>query len=131
MAHYAYLDENNIVTMTFAGVDETELIDGILPEQWYEQFDGRKCRRYSLNTRAGIHTNGKMPFRKNPGGIGWVYNDELDAFHEQQPFPSWALNPDTCLWEAPQPTPDGMGYWTWNETDQAWEQTPTTQDLTN
>ena len=129
MAHYAYLDHNNVVVAIFAGVDETELIDGKLPEQWYEEFDGRKCRRYSLNTRGNEHLNNKTPFRKNPGGIGYWYSEELDAFYEPQPFPSWVLNQETCLWEAPVAKPNNLGHWSWNEMNKSWDQIPTTQQV--
>lgn len=126
MAHYAILDENNVVVDAFVGVDETELIDGLEPELWYEQHVGQKCRRYSLNTRGNEHLTGKTPFRKNPGGIGWVYNEEHDGFHEPQPHQSWVLDPDTCLWRAPVAKPSTPGYWKWDEENQTWYEVPTT-----
>lgn len=123
MAHYAYL-VNNIVEQTFVGIDEGT--DGIDWEKWYQDFDGRKCLRYSINTRGNQHLNNKEPFRKNLAGIGWIYNEELDGFHEPQPYPSWSLNEETCLWEAPVLKPEDDNRYSWNEDSGSWDVIPTT-----
>lgn len=70
MAHYAFLDENNIVTEVITGVDETELLDGLPPEEWYGNFRGQKCVRTSYN--------GKI--RGCYAGIGYRYDEKLDIF---------------------------------------------------
>ena len=70
MAHYAFLDENNIVTEVITGVDETELIEGLDPETWYSNFRGQTCKRTSYN--------GKI--RYNYAGVGYTYDPIDDAF---------------------------------------------------
>ena len=82
MAHYAFLNENNIVTEVIVGIDETELIEGKSPEVWYGQFRGQKCVRTSYNARI----------RKNYAGIGYTYDETRDAFIPPKPFNSWLLN---------------------------------------
>ena len=70
MEYYAFLNENNIVTSVIAGVDGTEIIDGLIPEQWYENFTGQKCKRTSINN----------DIRFNYAGIGYSYSPDIDAF---------------------------------------------------
>ena len=97
MAHYAFLDENNIVTGVIPGKDEDELVNG-LPIDWekfYANETGFKCKRTSYNTMLNVHTNGGVPFRKNYAGIGYIYDPVLDAFYTQQPYASWTLNVET------------------------------------
>ena len=128
MAHYAYLDENNIVTMVIVGKNEDEA-----PGDW-ETYYGAK--RTSYNTRGGVYydPNTNEPgadqtkaFRKNYAGIGYTYDAARDAFIPPQPYPSWVLDESSCLWEAPVPYPtDGNRYY-WDEADQSWtavEDTP-------
>ena len=109
MAHFAFLDENNIVTEVIVGIDETETIEGKDPETWYSEFRGQTCKRTSYNTRGGVHINGGTPFRGNYAGIGYEYSEDLDAFIPPQPFASWTLNETTFLWEAPVPMPEDAG----------------------
>ena len=97
MAHYAFLDENNNVTEVIFGIDETELIDGKDPETWYGEFRGQKCVRTSYNVKI----------RKNYAGIGFTYDEILDAFIPPQPFASWILDETTCTWNAPKAKPIG------------------------
>jgi hypothetical protein len=104
MAHYAFLDENNIVTEVIVGKDEGE--EGIDWEQHYGNFRGQVCKRTSYNTSAGQHIGGGSPYRKNYAGIGYSYDEERDAFIPPSPFPSFILNEETCLWEAPVPMPE-------------------------
>jgi hypothetical protein len=112
MAHYAFLDENNIVTEVIVGIDETELIEGKHPEVWYGEFRKQRCVRTSYNGNI----------RKNYAGIGYSYNEELDAFIPPQPYSSWLLNEETCQWEAPVPYPGDEGaIYAWNEETQAWD----------
>lgn len=83
MAHYAFLDENNIVTEVITGVEETELIEGLDPETWYGNFRGQVCKRTSYNTRNNEHAEGGVPFRKNYAGIGYYYDEDNDSFEPQ------------------------------------------------
>lgn len=118
MAHYAFLDFNNVVTEVIVGKDEGE--DNTNWEQWYGNFRGQICKRTSYNTIAGTHTNGGTPFRKNYAGIGYTYDSTRDAFIPPQPFASWLLNEETCLWDAPTPYPtDGKNY-LWDEPTTSW-----------
>ena len=118
MAHYAFLDENNIVTEVIVGIDEGE--ENTDWEVHYGNFRGQVCKRTSYNTSGGQHISGGTPYRKNYAGIGFSYDETLDAFIPPSPFPSFVLNEETCLWEAPVPYPtDGESY-TWNEEDQEW-----------
>jgi hypothetical protein len=111
MAHYAFLDENNIITEVITGIDETELIEGLDTETWYGSFRGQVCKRTSYNGNI----------RKNYAGVGFTYDPELDAFIPPKPYTSWVLNRETCLWEPPLAAPtDGLDY-VWNETLIAWE----------
>jgi hypothetical protein len=111
MAHYAFLDSENIVTEVIVGIDETELIEGLDPETWYGNFRGQVCKRTSYNANI----------RKNYAGIGFTYDAERDAFISPKPFDSWTLDEETCQWEAPMPYPaDGFTYF-WNEEELNWE----------
>jgi hypothetical protein len=109
MAHYAFLDDNNIVTEVIVGVNETELIDGIEPEAWYAEWRGQVCKRTSYNGNI----------RKNYAGIGYSYDTERDAFIAPKPFDSWLLDEETCQWVAPVSKPDAGDY-TWNEESLSW-----------
>ena len=128
MAHYAFLNMQNIVTEVIVGKDET---DG--PTNWeihYGNFREQVCKRTSYNTRGGIHyTNGEpssdqsQALRKNYAGIGYTYDETRDAFISPKPFDSWILNETTCLWEAPVEYPsDGQKY-LWNEELGTWDLT--------
>jgi hypothetical protein len=90
MAHYAFLDNNNVVTEVITGIDETELIEGLEPETWYGNFRGQTCKRTSYNGNI----------RKNYAGIGMSYDTTRDAFiapkycdHIESRF-----DEDTCRW---------------------------------
>jgi len=123
MAHYAFLDENNIVTQVIVGRDESEIVDGITDwEAYYSQVAGQRCLRTSYNTYGGQHKTGGVAFRKNYAGIGFTYDDVRDAFIPPKPYPSWILDEETCRWEAPisKPEEDGVMY-EWNEENQTWD----------
>jgi hypothetical protein len=110
MAHYAFLDENNIVTEVIVGIDETELIEGKDPETWYSEFRGQRCVRTSYNGNV----------RKNYAGIGFAYDETLDAFIAPKPFESWLLDGETAQWVAPIAYPtDGLIY-AWDEEALDW-----------
>lgn len=122
MAHYAFLDENNVVTEVITGVDENELIDGLDPETWYGNFRGQTCKRTSYNTIGNSHLANGAAFRKNFAGIGYVYDGEWDAFRPPQPYPSWKLNYHTFQWEPPipMPSPTEGSIWVWSEINHEW-----------
>lgn len=120
MAHYAFLDENNIVTEVITGKDEGE--EGRDWEQWYGEFRGQVCKRTSYNTIGGVHTNGGTPFRKNYAGIGYTYRADIDAFVPPKPFASWILNAD-AQWEAPIAMPTDGKMYSWDEATTSWIET--------
>jgi hypothetical protein len=123
MAHYAFLDENNVVTEVIVGKNEGE--DNTDWEVHYGNFRGQTCKRTSYNTQAGVHSAGGTPFRKNYAGIGYTYDSQRDAFIPPKPFNSWVLDEETCLWQAPTPMPEDGRMYAWDEETQAWvEMTP-------
>jgi hypothetical protein len=117
MAHYAFLDESNIVTEVIVGKNEGE--EGIDWEVHYGNFRGQVCKRTSYNTSGGVHSGGGTPYRKNYAGIGYTYDASRDAFISPKPYPSWLLDETTCLWEAPVPMPDD-GLYRWDEAAGEW-----------
>ena len=108
MAHYAYLDENNIVIAVTVGKDETELIDGLDTESYYALGTPYTVKRTSYNGNI----------RKQYAGIGYTYDAVNDVFIAPQPYPSWALDND-FNWQPPTPRPEG-DFWYWNEALQVW-----------
>ena len=112
--HYAKI-ENNIVTQVI--VAEAEFFDTFVddsPGEWLQT---------SYNTQGGVHLNGDTPLRKNYAGVGYTYDSVRDAFIPPQPYPSWTLVEDTCLWEAPVVYPaDGSidKMYTWDEDTTSW-----------
>jgi len=109
MAHYAKLGVGNIVEQVI--VAEQDFID-TQEGTWFQT---------SYNTRGGEHTLGGTPLRKNFAGIGFKYDSIRDAFIPPQPYASWILNEDTCLWEAPVAYPDDGERYEWNEKNQTWD----------
>lgn len=115
MAHYAYLDENNIVTQVIVGKNENE--NGIDWEEYYGAV------RTSYNTSGNQHANGGTPFRGNYAGVGYLYDPDFGpdgAFIPPRPFPSWTLNLNTALWDAPVPIPVEGGPYLWDEHMLSW-----------
>ena len=108
MAHYAFLDENNVVTEVITGIDETELIEGLDTETWYGNFRGQVCKRTSYNNNI----------RKQYAGIGYSYDAVNDVFVAPQPYPSWSLD-NNFDWQAPTPRP-AEGMWIWDEDSLSW-----------
>jgi hypothetical protein len=108
MAHYAFLNENNLVVSVLTGVDETELIEGLDTETWYSNKKGLTCKRTSYNNNI----------RKQYAGIGYTYDPVADVFIAPQPYPSWNLDND-FNWQPPTPMPT-EGMWYWSEPEQAW-----------
>ena len=116
MAHYAFLDENYIVTEVIVGKDESNY-DW---EAHYGQFRGQLCKRTSYNTHGGVHNSGGTPYRKNYAGIGYSYDPQRDAFIPPKPFNSWVLNETTCLWDPPTPMPTDGKMYRWDEPTTSW-----------
>lgn len=110
MAHYAYIDDNNIVVAVIVGKDENELIDGMSPEHYYAQGTPYRVVRTSFNGRI----------RKNYAGIGYTYDETRDAFIPPQPYPSWTLDQETCRWISPKPYPQGTEPYVWDEAKGDW-----------
>ena len=121
MSHFAEISgSNNVVTRVI--VAEQDFIDsGALgdPANWIQT---------SYNTRGGVHygqdgePDGEEQLRKNYAGAGYTYDESRDAFMLDQPYPSWTLNEDTCLWDPPVAHPDDGELYQWNEDNGAWEQ---------
>jgi hypothetical protein len=88
MAHYAFLDENNIVTEVIVGIDETELIEGLDTETWYGNFRGQICKRTSYNNNI----------RFNYAGVGYTYDEVRDAFIAPEPEENLGFDESTCQW---------------------------------
>jgi hypothetical protein len=101
MAHFAKLDDNNVVLQVIVIADEHEE-NG---EQWCHEFAGGRWKQTSYNARI----------RKNYAGIGYTYDEQRDAFIAPKPFPSWSFNEDTCQWQPPIPKPDNEYRYRWSE----------------
>ena len=111
MSHYAKIENGLVVQVIVA--EEDFIATGALgdPAGWIQT---------SYNTRGGEHPEGR-PLRKNYAGIGYTYDTGRDAFIPPQPYPSWTLNEDTCLWDCPVAMPTEGGPFTWNEEAQTWD----------
>ena len=119
MAHYAKVS-NNLVTQVI--VAEPEFFDTFVddsPGEWIQT---------SYNTHGGVHSDGGVALRKNYAGVGYTYDTARDAFIAPQPYPSWTLNEDTCIYEAPiaYPTDDLM--YSWDEDTTSWVETTATTE---
>jgi len=121
MAHFAKLDENNIVLAVHVVNNDVITVDGVESEQ-----EGIKFLTDLHGHSKWKQTSYNGTIRKNYAGIGYIYNDLLDFFYAPQPFASWTLNPETAQWEAPTPMPviEGKRYG-WFEPNKQWiELTP-------
>jgi hypothetical protein len=111
MAHYAFLDENNIVTEVITGRNEDEVVDGISDwEAYYGEFRGQRCVRTSYNSNI----------RKQYAGVGYTYDESADVFISPKPFASWVLNSNHD-WKAPIPRPEDGNMYLWDEDNLLWE----------
>ena len=108
MSHYARIENNIVVEVIVADEDFINQIDG----EWIQT---------SYNTKGGVHLLGGTPLRKNYAGIGYTYDPTNDCFVPPKPFPSWTLDTQTCLWQAPTPMPvDETKRYTWDEATTSW-----------
>lgn len=124
MAHFAKLDENNVVVFVTVGRQEDDGLEAELSAR-----TGDVYKQTSYNTRGGVHYNAETgepsddqskAYRGNYAGIGFTYDEGLDAFIPPQPYPSWVLNEDTFTWEARVPYPSDGGLYSWDEEAGAW-----------
>ena len=116
MAHFAEIDDNNIVLRVIVVSNaDTSTPDGTEIESIGVAF----CQRLFGGNWKQTSYNGNL--RTRYAGIGYTYNETLDAFIPPQPFPSWVLSPKTLDWEAPVPYPTDGERYSWNETTQAWD----------
>jgi len=115
MAHFAQLDENNVVIQVIV-VDnrDTSTPDGTEKEYLGVAF----CERLFGGTWKQTSYNGNI--RKNYAGIGYTYNADIDAFVPPQPFASWTLNNDTAQWKAPVAMPEDGNAYSWDEHTTSW-----------
>ena len=112
MAHFARVNQGIVEQVIVA---EQEFMDNMVatePGEWIQT---------SYNTYGGVHSEGGTPLRKNFAGEGYIYDETRDAFYTPQPYPSWTLNDDTCLWEPPVAYPDDGERYNWNEETQTWD----------
>lgn len=115
MAHFAQLNEQNIVTQVIVVANQELLLDGVENEAKGIEF----CKTLLGGEWKQTSYNGT--FRKNFAGLGHTYDAQRDAFIAQQPYPSWTLNENTCKWESPVEFPtDGKPY-VWNESTLSWD----------
>lgn len=119
MAHFAELDNNNLVIRVIA-VHNNELIAPGGEESELLGIDF--CKNHYGQHTKWIQTSYNKNFRKNFAGAGFKYDSNRDAFIPPKPFNSWVLNEETCIWEATLPYPDDGKNYIWNETALSWEE---------
>ena len=118
MAHFAILDENNIVIQVVVGRDEDENAEDELTAK-----HGQTYKRTSYNTVSNTHRLGGTPFRGNYASVGGIYDPDNDVFYLPQPYPSWVISADTgWVWKAPVDMPDDGKLYTWNEDNTSWDE---------
>lgn len=115
MAHFAKLDENNVVTQVIV-VSNQDTSDALGVEK--EHIGAAFCEKLFGGNWKQTSYNAK--FRKNYAGIGYSYNEELDAFVPPKPYSSWILNEETAQWEPPAPMPNDGQMYHWDETNITW-----------
>jgi len=120
MAHFAKLDENNVVVFVTVGRNEDDGKEAELTTR-----TGDVYKQTSYNTHGGVHILNGTPFRKNYASIGYTYDEQRDAFIPPKPFASWVLNESTCLWDAPVARPNDEKSYYWDEPTTSWVVIPT------
>ena len=121
MAHFAKLDENNIVTFVTAGSDADKG-----HEQELSERTGDTYKQTSYNTRGGVHygqdgqPDGGVALRANYAGIGYTYDPINDVFYAPQPYTSWTISAPTWIWQAPTPMPNDGNVYVWDESNLSW-----------
>ena len=117
MAHFAQLNENNVVLQVIV-VSNGVIQDLPYPES--EPVGVAFCQSLYGQDTVWKQTSYNASFRKNYAAVGGTYNVDIDAFVDAQPYPSWVLNTDTALWEAPVPYPSDNKLYLWDEDSQSW-----------
>lgn len=115
MAHFAKLDENNVVIAVHVVNNDAIIVDGVESE-----LAGINLLTQVHNHNKWLQTSYNGTFRKNYAGIGYTYDYIRQAFIAPKPYPSWTLNEETCKWEAPTPMPTTPGRHEWDELTQSW-----------
>jgi len=126
MAHFAEIDKHNKVIRVVVINNADILVNGVESEEkgidfCSNLFGGTLWKQTSYNTYKGQHNSEGVPFRKNYAAFGYSYDHTRDAFVPPQPYPSWILDEETCIWEAPVSTPDNGQMYQWNEEITNWE----------
>ena len=111
MAHFAKVTDGKVVKVIVAEPEFFETFVDSSAGEWIQT---------SYNTQGGVHLLGGTPLRKNYAGIGYTYDRTRDAFIPPQPFASWTLNEETCLWDAPTPYPTDGKVYKWDEPTTSW-----------
>ena len=129
MAHYAFLDENNIVTSVITGKDEG--VDGVDWEEYYSNIKNQTCKRTSYNTKNNVHLNNGVAFRGNYASKGYSYDVDNDVFIPPKPYDSWLLDENIWDWVAPVEYPNDANkdmdtllpikVYVWSENSLSWE----------
>lgn len=119
MAHFAQIDEHNNVIQVIV-LDNLSLLDDTGTES--ETVGAELCQSLFGEDTKWVQTSYSGRIRKNYAGIGFQYDEVLDAFVPPQPFPSWVLNTDSCVWEPPTPYPADGGFYRWDEPSLSWIQ---------
>lgn len=118
MSHFAKVVDGKVCQVIVAEPEFFNTFVDSSPGEWIQT---------SYNTRGGVHLNGGTPLRKNYAGVGYTYDRDRDAFIPPQPFPSWTLNDDTCLWDCPVAYPTDGKHYGWDEGTLSWIELVTTE----
>ena len=111
MAHYAKVSDGLVTQVIVAEAEFFDTFVDSSPGEWIQT---------SYNTQGGVHSDGGVALRKNYAGVGFTYDSVRDAFIPPQPFYSWTLNEDTCIYEAPVPYPTDDLMYSWDEDTTSW-----------
>lgn len=117
MSYFAQINEDNIVEQVISAPSQ----------EWCEENIGGRWLQTSYNTKGGVHLAGGTPLRKNYAGIGYTYDEQRDAFIAPQPYPSWILDEETCIWQSPVPRPTDNKLREWNEKELDWVEIPVSE----
>jgi hypothetical protein len=111
MSHFAKVLNGIVQQVIVAEEDFFKTFVDTSPGEWIQT---------SYNTKGNVHLLGGTPMRGNYAGVGYIYDKSNDVFYEPQPFPSWTLNKNTWLWEAPIPYPTDNNFYKWDELNKTW-----------
>ena len=111
MAHFAKVDQGKVISVIVAEPEFFNTFVDTSPGQWIQT---------SYNTKGGVHRFGGTPLRKNYAGVGYSYDQTLDAFIPPKPYDSWTLNEETCLWGPPTSYPNDNKNYKWDEPTTSW-----------